>query len=374
MKKSYIKLIIFSFAFILFFLLNSLKFQFLNQTILNIILILLLGLTYFLFGFEKNRKRYWKDIVLEIIIILISFFLLYYLSGIFIGFAKTKNYLTITSFKKFIFPIFIYIILKEYLRYQLVMKASEEKKLIYLICIFFIALENTVPFSIHPLSFNQEMFLFLALTFIPSITENILCTYLSLNFGYMPGMVYLWITKLYFYILPLIPNPNEYIYSMVFFLLPVFVLFRIKSWQQKDRTNPIEREQQNKSGLIYYLPALIITIVLVYFVSGYFKYYAIAIASNSMNPCFYKGDVVIIDQKYQNLNQGDIIAFKYEGTVIVHRINQIIKQKNEYYIYTKGDANHNPDNYKITKDMILGVVKCRIPYIGKPTVLLNEYW
>ena len=374
MKKSYIKLIIFSFTFILFFLLNSLKFQFLNQTILNIILILLLGLTYFLFGFEKNRKRYWKDIVLEIIIILISFFLIYYLSGVFIGFAKTKNYLTITSFKKFIFPIFIYIILKEYLRYQLIMKASEEKKLIYLICIFFIALENTVPFSIHPLSFNQEMFLFLALTFIPSITENILCTYLSLNFGYMPGIVYLWITKLYFYILPLIPNPNEYIYSMVFFLLPVFVLFRIKSWQQKDRTNPIEREQQNKSGLIYYLPALIITIVLVYFISGYFKYYAIAIASNSMSPCFYKGDVVIVDQKYKNLNQGDIIAFKYEGTVIVHRINQIIKQKNEYYIYTKGDANHNPDNYKITKDMILGVVKCKIPYIGKPTVLLNEYW
>ena len=374
MKKSYIKLIIFSFAFILFFLLNSLKFQFLNQTILNIILILLLGLTYFLFGFEKNRKRYWKDIVLEIIIVLISFFLMYYLLGILIGFAKTKNYLTITSFKKFIFPIVIYIILKEYLRYQLIMKASEEKKLIYLICIFFIALENTVPFSIHPLSFNQEMFLFLALTFIPSVTENILCTYLTLNFGYIPGIVYLLIIKLYFYILPLIPNPNEYIYSMVFFLLPVFVLFRIKSWQQKDRTNPIEREQQNKSGLIYYLPALIMTIVLVYFVSGYFKYYAIAIASNSMSPCFYKGDVVIINQKYQNLNQGDIIAFKYEGTVIVHRIHQMIKTKNEYFIYTKGDANHNPDNYKITKDMILGVVKCKIPYIGKPTVLLNEYW
>lgn len=374
MKKSYIKLIIFSFTFILFFLLNSLKFQFLNQTILNIILILLLGLAYFLFGFEKNRKRYWKDIVLEIIIILISFFLMYYLLGIFIGFAKTKNYLTITSIKKFILPIIIYIILKEYLRYQLIMKASEEKKLIYLICIFFIALENTVPFSIHPLSFNQEMFLFLALTFIPSITENILCTYLTLNFGYIPGIVYLLIIKLYFYILPLIPNPNEYIYSIIFFLLPVLILIKIKKWQEKDRTNQIERKQQNKSGLIYYLPALIITIVLVYFISGYFKYYAIAIASNSMKPCFYKGDIVIINKEYKNLKNKDIIAFKYEGTVIVHRINQIIKQKNEYYIYTKGDANHNPDNYKITKDMILGVVKCRIPYIGKPTVLLNEHW
>ena len=261
MKKSYIKLIIFSFIFILLFFLNSLKFHFLNQTKLNIILILLLGLTYLLFGFEKNRKRYWKDVVLEIVITLLAFFLIYYLSGIIIGFAKTKNYFTLISFKNFIFPVFIYIILKEYLRYQLVMKASEEKKLIYLVCLFFIILENTVPFSIHPLVFNQEMFLFLALTFLPSITENILCTYLTLNFGYIPGMIYLWIMKLYFYILPLIPNPNEYIYSMIFFLLPVFVLFRIKTWQKKDRTNPIEREEKQKTGIISYLPGVAITIV-----------------------------------------------------------------------------------------------------------------
>ncbi len=374
MKKSYIKLIIFSFIFILLFFLNSLKFHFLNQTKLNIILILLLGLTYLLFGFEKNRKRYWKDVVLEIVITLLAFFLIYYLSGIIIGFAKTKNYFTLTSFKNFIFPVFIYIILKEYLRYQLVMKASEEKKLIYLVCLFFIILENTVPFSIHPLVFNQEMFLFLALTFLPSITENILCTYLTLNFGYIPGMIYLWIMKLYFYILPLIPNPNEYIYSMIFFLLPVFVLFRIKTWQKKDRTNPIEREEKQKTGIISYLPAVAITIVLVYFVSGYFKYYAIAIASNSMSPCFYKGDVVIINQEDKRIEKGDIIAFKKEGTVIIHRIQQIIKTKDEYLVYTKGDANRNPDNYKITKDMILGVVKYRIPYVGYPTILLNEYW
>ena len=161
---------------------------------------------------------------------------------------------------------------------------------------------------------------------------------------------------------------------MIFFLLPVFVLFRIKTWQKKDRTNPIEREEKQKTGIISYLPAVAITIVLVYFVSGYFKYYAIAIASNSMSPCFYKGDVVIINQEDKRIEKGDIIAFKKEGTVIIHRIQQIIKTKDEYLVYTKGDANRNPDNYKITKDMILGVVKYRIPYVGYPTILLNEYW
>ena len=93
-----------------------------------------------------------------------------------------------------------------------------------------------------------------------------------------------------------------------------------------------------------------------------------------MSPCFYKGDVVIINQEDKRIEKGDIIAFKKEGTVIIHRIQQIIKTKDEYLVYTKGDANRNPDNYKITKDMILGVVKYRIPYVGYPTILLNEYW
>lgn len=46
----------------------------------------------------------------------------------------------------------------------------------------------------------------------------------------------------------------------------------------------------------------------------------------------------------------------------------------EYFIYTKGDANSNYDEYKITKDMIIGVVKFKIPLLGYPTVLLNEKW
>ena len=34
----------------------------------------------------------------------------------------------------------------------------------------------------------------------------------------------------------------------------------------------------------------------------------------------------------------------------------------------------NYDKYKITKDMIIGVVKFKIPLLGYPTVLLNEKW
>ena len=57
--------------------------------------------------------------------------------------------------------------------------------------------------------------------------------------------------------------------------------------------------------------------------------------------------------------------------------NQISSPKkividNEPIFYTKGDANHDIDNYKITKDMIIGIVNVKIPYIGYPTVWVNE--
>lgn len=108
--------------------------------------------------------------------------------------------------------------------------------------------------------------------------------------------------------------------------------------------------------------------------SGYFRYYAIAIASGSMETLISKGDVVIVDKEYKTLSKKDIIAYNYEGKVIVHRIYKIINNNNQYFIYTKGDANRDYDKYKITKDMIIGVVHGKVPFIGYPTVLLNEKW
>ena len=49
-----------------------------------------------------------------------------------------------------------------------------------------------------------------------------------------------------------------------------------------------------------------------------------------------------------------------------------VEIKGDYYFYTKGDNNENKDNYIIYPDTILGDVKVKIPYIGLPTVWLNQ--
>ena len=375
MKKSYFKLTLFSLTLIILFLVNSFIFHFLTQNLFNIFLLFLIGITYFVFGFEKDRHRYQKDIILELTILMISFFLLYYLVGIFIGFAKTSNYFNISSLKNIIIPIIFYHVEKEFLRYQLLRKTSLSKALTALIILLFILMDSVIPVSSHSFGFTREIFLVFALNIMPSITENIFCTFLSKNFGYLPSIFYLLVMQLSQYFLPIIPNPNEYLYSIIFFLYPLVMMRLVKNYLKISKTENTSLDYSK--GKYYFLGygfAIIILTILVYFVSGYFRYYTIAIASGSMENTIFKGDVVIIDKEYQTIDKNDILAYQYENKVVVHRVYKMIDTGSEKFIYTKGDANSNFDQYKVTEDMIMGVVKAKIPLIGYPTVLLNEKW
>ena len=87
-------------------------------------------------------------------------------------------------------------------------------------------------------------------------------------------------------------------------------------------------------------------------------------------------DIVIVKKSkdYDNMSIGDVIAYEYHNVLVVHRISNKTKVDDEYYFYSKGDSNDNEDNYIIKQDMIEGIVKFRIPFIGMPTVWLNELW
>ena len=182
--------------------------------------------------------------------------------------------------------------------------------------------------------------------------------------------------NLYIYLLPVIPNPNEYLTSLIRFLLPILVAYRVYNFYKKDITKKeVEEVEISKTNkFIALLIPTIIVIFLVYITSGYFKYWAIAIISGSMSPNINKGDVVIVEKinkDYSKLRKGQVVAYKYHGIIVVHRLEKILKIGDTYYFYSKGDANKDIDNYQIDEDMIIGVVNLKIPYIGYPTVWLN---
>ena len=95
-----------------------------------------------------------------------------------------------------------------------------------------------------------------------------------------------------------------------------------------------------------------------------------------MTPTIKKGDAVVIqkisEEEFLRLEEGNIIAFKQDGRIIVHRINKITLQQDSIKIITKGDANKEEDNYEITYDNLEGIINLKIPYIGLPTIWVKE--
>lgn len=350
-----------------------------NSYILPIILLIFDLIFFLILGFEKKNKRLNKMISFEIFIYSVLFLIIYYLFGIIISFSKNINYLTLYGLTIFIIPIILTILFKEHLRNSLLVKSGNNKFLIIYTTTIFIMLDILPSLSILNVNKIYDIFIFLSLVLLPSISVNILSTYISIKVGYKPVIIYLLIMSLYQYIIPIIPNPNKYLKAVIDFIIPIYILFKIINKINKYSFVEYEiNRDYNKKRLILLIIPFVLIFTLVYFVSGYFKYYAIAIASNSMKPEFNRGSVVVLEQvndknnNYDKLEKGQILAYKTEKNIIVHRITKVIKIDDETIYYTKGDANKKEDKFLIKKDNIIGIVKYKIPYIGYPTIWFSE--
>lgn len=373
MKKSQKKILIFQLILLLILLINSFVSNILGGYNLVILLIILNIVFYKYFGYEKPDLRYKKIILFEVMGFLIVFFSFYYLSGLLFGFAKTQNYYSYLGFRDFIIPITFTIILKETLRYMLLRKSDNNKLLIFSI-ILFIFIDITNLIYVMDINDKYNIFLMVALSLMPSISLNIANTYVSMKVGYVPVILYSLVMKLYLYLIPIVPDPNEYIAAIIYFVLPILYGYRIYSFFKKRDDDFVDRDY-NKPFTKYIILPIILMSIVIYLTSGYFKYYAVAIASGSMSPEIQKGDLVIIEKLGDNnkkIKIDDVLAYEYDGVLIVHRVVKIIENEKSNYYYTKGDANPEQDKYPVTDDMIIGKVSIKIPYIGLPTVWLNE--
>ena len=375
MKKGYKRLLFLELFLISILLVNNFVSGILSGYIKVVFLLISLVVFRLFFDFEKDRHRYWQSICLEVLIFLLAYFIIYYLSGLIFTFYKPPvDYYSWSMFIKYILPLILSIVLTEVLRYFMVCKAVGSKLMMVITCILFILIDLTNVFDIETFKTPYTIFMFMAISLLPAISKNILCTYMSLKVGFKPVLIYVSVMGLYMYLIPIIPNPNQYIYALLQLIAPFILLYRVYVFFSVDRDEDVLK-RSNKHKIITLIPSALLMVVLAYFTCGYFHYHAVVIGSGSMTPKINKGDVVIIEKitdNYDDLKIGDVIAVKNEGIIIVHRLVKKIIVENEVYFYTKGDANNGMDDYKVSKDMIYGVVNKRIPYIGIPTVWLKN--
>lgn len=114
--------------------------------------------------------------------------------------------------------------------------------------------------------------------------------------------------------------------------------------------------------IIMGLLAIFVVSFAIFFVLYCFGNEIYIVRSGSMEPAIKTGSVCFVNTKasYDDLQVGDIIAFKHGDTMSTHRVNAIT----DGGIVTKGDANDVTDLGLVTKDNYKGNTWFSIPYLG----------
>jgi len=114
--------------------------------------------------------------------------------------------------------------------------------------------------------------------------------------------------------------------------------------------------------------ALVIFLLLLIFsafpISGNYK--ILIIYSGSMEPAIKMGSLVLV-KPADEYKIGEVITFKSPANpkeLITHRIFDIEIRGGKMAYITKGDANEEPDQRKISKGEIMGKVLFSVPYLG----------
>jgi signal peptidase len=101
----------------------------------------------------------------------------------------------------------------------------------------------------------------------------------------------------------------------------------------------------------------------------------LVVLGGSIEPAIKVGSVVLVSHiKPGDIKEGNIITFRTPVKVeqrlrskqplSTHRVIKIFNQKKRLYFKTKGDANEDPDNWKISENDILGRATLSLPYLG----------
>lgn len=371
MKKSYIKLYIVEFIMLIAIILNNFVLNTDGKII--IFLSLIFGGLLYLMGFEKDKQINKTDVIQIVIIYSTTYLILTYIIGFFTGFFKNSYNLEFLSIIKNIVPVLIIIALEEMIRYIILNKGSRNKKIVIISFIIFTILDILLNSSGYDFSSFDSGLKLISLVILPNISKNILLTYLSLEIGYMPVLIYRIIFELTKYILPIFPNFGYYIQSILDITFPIVLFLKMNKLLKKKKITTITNKRVDR---IITSMILVILLLMIYLVSNKFKYSIIAIGSNSMYPNIKIGDSVFVEKVNVNdiskLEVGQVLVYNYNNKIIVHRISAINYKKGGYIFSTKGDNNESEDQYELEQKDVIGIVRFKIAYIGSPSVWLNE--
>lgn len=365
---------LFDFIFLIFIFV--LRFVFINnysqvyEIITIVFFVIATFILYKILGFRKSSGLISENAVQIVIISLLLFILLSYLSGLYFGFLRNSYSLNITSILKNTYMIAIVIIMEEIIRWIIAKSLKKDMKPLILLSVLYVMLDIALEYNASIQGI--KLFVFITESVLASVARNSLASYMTYKISYVPSLIMNLFFGLYVYLLPIFPDYGYYISSIVGLLYPYFVYLVINKlvmYADHEKSPVIKKKMWYVN-----VPLIICLMFVILLVSGVFKYQIMAIGSGSMEPVVYKGDAIIFEKFDGNeeISVGDIIVFRQSGKYITHRVVDINDYKNQVRYITKGDNNNNEDDYITTNEEVVGIVKMKIRYIGLPTIWFQE--
>ena len=335
--------------------------------------LILSAVLFFAFGKNYDNKKLRNSIIQYTTVAVLSYIIIYLLSGLFVTFGKNPYNTTLYGFIKNLWITGVAICAREYIRYKLINNVYDREKAKYavLISIVYILLDIEYRRFIGKTVATLTIVKYISQVIVPSIAENILFSYTAMNCNYIPAIMYKLITKIYYWLSPILPNSPWAMTSIIDTVIPIILFLYIR--YEKNKLSPQKDRQtliNTNPGSI--IPLIVAIILAIWFALGIFPIKPVAVATGSMEKELYTGDVVIIKKcKANDVNVGDIIEYQMEGYTVIHRIVEKRQRSGEFFLVTKGDNNNAPDVAEVREDQLIGKVIFKIKYIGYPAIWLH---
>ncbi len=338
--------------------------------------LLLFSYAFYITKSEYRRIRGKTEKAQTVLVNVLFYLVVYYLSGIAFGYAASPYSHELLAVIKNIWIFIVVIICEEFIRALLIDEKKHWYTYILVTLIFIVADINFYHFFDNFLDFETS-FKYICSILIPTVLNNVLYTYLVAVGGYEASLCYripIILTKL---LIPLFPDFVWIWPAIVEVFLALVVFIQVNYVHVKKTERRDSRKKIKKQKFIRYVPGLTILAVIVCFLLGMFKYMPISIVSNSMAKLIKRGDVVIVknltQKEINSLQVNDIVVYNLDGSMVSHRIIDIKKvDGNKLNFITKGDNNNAPDAFPVAESQVKGKVILKIPKLGYPSVYVYE--
>lgn len=349
-----------------------------QRNVLAVIMLIYSGIVFFNLKKKHIDSIFKKQVKILMLVFASIYVCLFYLSGLYFGYARSAVNFSFWSIRTYIIPLSIIIICSEFIRKKFLaqnlyveIKAKKINLSLIFSYIFSVLIDLLIYTKVYDFSNLDNVLTAIGFVLFASLSCNLFYNYVSRRYSSTGIVIYRLITVLFVYFIPVTVNMYIFFRSFLRMLYP-FIMYVIvdKLFSQNDF---VVANSQKKRELVTTSIVVVVIALIVMLVSCQFRYGILVIGSDSMTGTINKGDAIIFE-KYDNqiIDEGQVIMFEYNGMRVVHRVVEAKEVNGIPRYYTKGDANAMMDKSYRTKKDIYGVVNLKIKYIGYPTLWLRS--